>query len=91
MANVFKTMTLNIRLDVKSDSLDNWHLRKKRNRSVFQNKDPKIIGLQEALLHQLQYMDSSLVHYVSVGEGRDGQQKENILPLYSLTHYILKS
>ncbi len=72
---VFKTMTLNIRLDVKSDSLDNWHLRKKEIVQFFKNKDPKIIGLQEALFHQLHYLDSSLVHYVSVGEGRDGQQK----------------
>ena len=72
----FHVMTLNIRYDEKRDSLDNWHLRKQEMVELINTKNPYILGIQEGLFHQVQYLDSALVNYTYVGCGRDdGYQK----------------
>ena len=79
----FNEMTLNIRYDEKRDSLDNWHLRKLEMVELIQTKKPDILGIQEGLFHQVQYLDSALVNYTYAGCGRDdGYQKGEFSAIY---------
>jgi len=64
-------MTYNIRYDNPGDGENNWHKRKVRLLNEVQFLEPDFLGTQEALLHQLQYLDSGLVDYEFVGVGRD--------------------
>ena len=52
---------------------------------------PSIIGIQEGLLNQIQYIDSSLINYDYVGVGRDdGKEKGEFCAIYfDTTRYVL--
>jgi endonuclease/exonuclease/phosphatase family metal-dependent hydrolase len=52
---------------------------------------PSIIGIQEGLLNQVQYIDSSLIDYDYVGVGRDdGKKKGEFCAIYfDTTRYVL--
>tara|TARA_B100000953_G_scaffold65712_1_gene52562 strand:- start:880 stop:1557 length:678 start_codon:yes stop_codon:yes gene_type:complete len=52
---------------------------------------PSIIGIQEGLLNQVQYIDSSLINYDYVGVGRDdGKEKGEFCAIYfDTTRYVL--
>jgi endonuclease/exonuclease/phosphatase family metal-dependent hydrolase len=52
---------------------------------------PSIIGIQEGLLNQVQYIDSSLINYDYVGVGRDdGKDKGEFCAIYfDTTRYVL--
>lgn len=70
-----QVMTLNIRLDVASDGPDRWDLRKHDMALMLNRENPVLIGLQEAIVHQLNYLDSCLTNHAAIGVGRDdGQQ-----------------
>jgi endonuclease/exonuclease/phosphatase family metal-dependent hydrolase len=71
----FKVMTYNIRLDVASDAENAWPLRKDYFASQIQFYEPDILGIQEALPHQVAYFESVLPLYSQVGIGRDGEGK----------------
>lgn len=55
-------MTYNIRLDLASDSSNAWPHRKTLVRDLIQFYEPAIFGVQEALPHQMHYLDSCLNH-----------------------------
>lgn len=71
VAQDMKVITYNIRLDVASDGPDRWDLRKQDMVKVLERENPVLIGLQEAIVHQLAYLDSSLSNHRAVGVGRD--------------------
>lgn len=71
-AQTIQVMTYNIRLDVASDSLDAWPNRKESVCNLIQFYEPDIFGVQEAMPHQMHYLDSALANYKFLGEGRDG-------------------
>lgn len=71
-AQSFRVMTYNIRLDVASDSADAWPHRKDRVVDLIQFHAPDIFGVQEALPHQMNYLDSCLTDFSFIGHGRDG-------------------
>lgn len=66
-----KVMTYNIRLDFEGDSLDNWHHRKADLVSFILAESPDFVGVQEALYHQMQFLDEHLGNYQYIGTGRD--------------------
>jgi len=68
-------MTYNIRLDIKSDGINQWDNRKEAILSIIRNYKPTIIGIQEALPQQVSYLQENLKQYGSIGEGRDGDVK----------------
>lgn len=68
--DAFKIMTYNIRYDNKADSPD-WNLRKKHVIALIQFHKSDIVGVQEALHHQLKDMNKGLPGYKWVGKGRD--------------------
>lgn len=84
-----KVMTYNIRYDAKSDTLNNWDLRKEAMVKLMEHYAPTFIGLQEALANQVTYLDDALPTYGYVGVGReDGKEKgEYSAVLYTKNEY----
>ena len=77
-----KVMSYNIRLDHAGDGEDNWHHRKEDMVKYLLGKDADFIGIQEALVHQLKYLDSALVNYQYIGVGRDdGKEKGEFMAI----------
>ncbi len=73
---LLNVMTFNIRYDNPQDGQNNWKFRKKRvvNAILFYEAD--IVGTQEVLHNQLQYLKTHLSAYNVVGVGReDGKTK----------------
>lgn len=70
-----KLMSFNIRYDNPNDGVNNWHNRKEAVLDLLLESEVQIIGIQEGLFHQIQYLDSTLKHLSSIGEGRDGGEK----------------
>lgn len=66
----FSAMTYNIRYDNPEDSANSWSNRKALLSSQINFYHPDIVGVQEALDHQLSYVDSVINDYNFVGVGR---------------------
>ena len=71
-----KIMSYNIRLDNPGDGRNAWPNRKDRLIDLVKQTAPDVLGVQEALHHQLVDMLKGLDEYSMVGVGRDdGKQK----------------
>jgi endonuclease/exonuclease/phosphatase family metal-dependent hydrolase len=68
-------MSYNIRLDVASDGLNAWPVRKDFFASQIQFYEPDIMGVQEAMPNQVLDLEQMLPHYNQVGIGREGVGK----------------
>ncbi|MCH2174768.1 MAG: endonuclease/exonuclease/phosphatase family protein [Lentisphaeria bacterium] len=75
-----KVMTFNIRLDTTIDGKNQWENRKEAVLQVIQQEQPDILGLQEPLWHQLDYLQNMLPDYTAVGDGREGGNKGEFSP-----------
>lgn len=76
MGQPIKVMTYNIRYDNAGDGENAWSNRKENVCNLLKKYDPDIIGVQEALLHQLQDISASLDSHRFFGVGRDdGKEK----------------
>lgn len=76
-------LSYNIRYDNPDDGKNNWHFRKKVMADYFNGVSPAVIGMQEALYHQVQFLDSALTRYDYVGVGRDdGKWKGEFSPIF---------
>jgi len=82
LAQKIEVMSYNIRLDIPSDGENSWHHRKQGMANLLNYYQPEIFGLQEALPSQLHYIDSSLVEYRFIGEGRDGGNSGEACPIF---------
>ncbi len=77
-----RAMTFNIRLDVASDGENAWPHRKEMVEAVIKHENPDLLGMQEVLLHQKQYLEAELTDYTFVGVGRDdGAEAGEFSPL----------
>lgn len=75
-SQVISVMTYNIRYDNPEDSLNSWFNRKALLSSQIKFNHPDIVGVQEALNHQLSFVDSVINDYNFVGVGRnDGESQ----------------
>lgn len=75
-AQTVKVMTYNIRYDNPGDGPNQWNNRKEKLFALIEKYNPDIIGVQEALHHQLQDIRHALKAYAFYGAGRDdGKQK----------------
>lgn len=71
-----KAMTYNIRYSIPSDSRDNWDSRKDKMAQLFNHYKPDVFGIQEGMIHQLEFLDNKLEDHKYLGAGReDGKQK----------------
>ena len=72
MAGVqIKALSFNILLDNPDDGYTGWDNRRIEVAKFLDIQDPDIIGLQEVLKNQLDYIDKRLTDYDYVGVGRD--------------------
>lgn len=76
-------LTYNIRYDNPNDGPDLWDLRMEALAETVSSCKPAIMGFQEVLLHQLQFLESKFKGYQRVGVGRDdGKEKGEFSPLF---------
>ncbi len=74
-AQTIEAMTYNIRLDTQDDGADAWDFRKKGLVDQIKFHGPDVLGIQEGLYHQVEYINASLPDYSYVGVGRDDGEK----------------
>jgi endonuclease/exonuclease/phosphatase family metal-dependent hydrolase len=74
-AQSLKAMTYNIRLDVASDGNNAWPFRKDFFAAQVRFYEPDILGVQEAMPHQVVDLERLLPQYNQVGIGREGVGK----------------
>ncbi len=84
-------ISYNIRYDNDWDIENSWKIRRNMVGQILVQYSPSIIGIQEGLLNQVQYIDSSLIDYDYVGVGRDnGKKKGEFCAIYfDTTRYVL--
>jgi len=75
-AQPYKVMTFNIRYDNPGDGVNQWDSRKSKVFALIEKYNPDIIGVQEALHHQLKDIEKALDHYQFFGAGRDDGKKK---------------
>ena len=68
-------ITYNIRLDIESDGINKWDNRKEGLISLIKEENPDVLGIQEGLPNQIEYISKQLEDYNMIGEGRDGGDK----------------
>ncbi len=85
-------MSFNIRYDNEYDIENSWQDRREDVVNLIIKHQASIIGIQEALVNQLVYIDSSLTNYTYIGVGReDGMSKGEFSPIfYDTTIYKVK-
>ncbi len=77
------TMSFNIRYDNPEDGPQNWQYRKENVVRMINFYDLDIIGMQEVLVTQLNYLKANLRQYGTVGVGReDGKEKGEFSPIF---------
>ena len=79
-------MSYNIRLNVASDSANAWPYRREFLVSQVLFHAPDILGTQEVLPDQLDYLDKHLTPYAYLGEGREGDGKGEYSALFYNRH-----
>jgi endonuclease/exonuclease/phosphatase family metal-dependent hydrolase len=76
-------ISFNIRLDTPRDSINAWPNRAPLVAGFINDQIPDLLGMQEVLWHQYQYLDSALTDYGSVAAGRDdGMQLGEACPVF---------
>lgn len=81
-SEILNIMSYNIRLDVKSDGVNQWNNRKEGIVSLIEEERPDILGIQEALPNQIEYLSKQLDEYAMIGEGRDGGDNGEYSAIY---------
>jgi endonuclease/exonuclease/phosphatase family metal-dependent hydrolase len=70
-ADTVTAMTYNVRVDLAQDGEDRWELRREDLVSLLRFHAPDVIGIQEGLAGQVEYIEAALPGYSYVGVGRD--------------------
>jgi endonuclease/exonuclease/phosphatase family metal-dependent hydrolase len=66
-----RVMTYNIRFDNPADGVNQWDQRKEKVFALIKKYDPDVLGVQEALAHQLSDISNQAGSYSYIGVGRD--------------------
>lgn len=90
-AQSVRLMSYNIRYDNPADGEDAWPVRRELLASQLRFHQPDVLGVQEALHHQLSWLQAQLGPYARVGVGRDdgGSQGEYSAILYRTDRFEL--
>ena len=79
----FRVMTYNIRYDNPNDGLDRWAFRREALAEEVLRQRPAILGMQEVLLSQLEFLSAKFKGYQRIGVGRDdGMDKGEFSPIF---------
>ena len=68
-------MSYNIRYATELDGENSWEHRKYKILKLLEFYEPDILGIQEGLHHQVEFLDSLLINYSYVGVARDDGKK----------------
>ncbi len=83
----FTAMTYNIRYATVTDGENQWENRKERVAGLIRFHEPDVVGIQEGLQGQVEFLDSALAAYSFVGTGRDdGKTGGEYSALFYNTH-----
>jgi len=84
-------MTLNIRMDNPADSINAWPNRAHIVSGFVNKRKPDLLGMQEVLWHQYEYLDTTIRGYGSVARGRDDgiEKGEACAVFYNLERFSL--
>jgi endonuclease/exonuclease/phosphatase family metal-dependent hydrolase len=75
-------MSYNVRYDTDVDGENAWPHRRDRVVGTIARTDPDVIGLQEPIVHQLEYLETNLPAYSWIGVGRDdGESEGEFVPI----------
>ena len=67
-----RALTANVRYGTAGDGAHAWPLRRELTLNTLEAARPDVLGLQEALLFQLDAVRARFPHHLVIGEGRDG-------------------
>ena len=84
-------MTYNIRYNNPNDGADWWEERKTEVVDLLQYYQPDLLGIQEALPAQTDFLDEHLQNHTYIGFGRDGEgtNSEGAPIFYDTTQFVL--
>jgi len=78
-----QVMSYNLRYDNQNDGVNKWDDRKESMVELINNYHPEILGIQEGLHHQVEYLAKNLINYEYIGVGRDdGKQQGEYTALF---------
>ena len=78
-----KACSFNIRFDNPEDGYNRWENRRKDVVVFLGIEQPDVIGFQEVLVNQVEYLESRLTGYARVGVGRDdGVSEGEFAPVF---------
>ena len=83
-----KTISYNIRQSglAQTDGEHKWDNRKQATITMIEQEKPAVFGLQEALLEQVEYLETNLPQYSRVGVGRDdGKNAGEFMAIFYLS------
>lgn len=69
--NTLRAATFNLRYDNPGDGENRWENRRRHVADVILASQASVIGTQEGLHHQVEWLDSALADHLYVGAGRD--------------------
>ena len=87
-----KVMSFNIRYGAAKDGINKWENRKNLVLDTIKDSNPDLLGLQEVLGFQADFLKKNLPSYAFHGVGReDGKEKGEYVPLmYKTTRFALE-
>ena len=78
-----KVESFNIRLDTPHDGINAWPYRQQLVLNHLQQTQSDVIGMQEVLVHQLDWLAEHMPDYAYIGVGRDdGKRGGEFVPLF---------
>ncbi len=85
----FRVMSFNISCAMGADGDNNWEFRRETLLDVIKENDPVLLGVQEALPAQMDYLNENLPGYASYGVGRDdGARKGEAMSIFYKTDAV---
>jgi len=83
LAGDVRVMSFNIRFSTANDGINHWNLRKEFLVETIRKFDPDLLGTQETLADQRDYLAEQLSGYEYLGVGRDdGQEQGEMMAIY---------
>lgn len=83
MPDPIRVMSFNIRVGTANDGVNRWESRRELVAETIAAYEPDVLGLQECLAFQGQYLDEKLRNYAFVAAGRgDGRLQGEMVPIF---------
>ncbi len=84
----FAVMTCNVRYGTANDGPDAWPARREQLMARITAEAPAVLGVQEALTFQLDFLQEHLPHHRRLGQGREGGTRGEHAALFvDTTHF----